>query len=271
VPESRVHVEGHGRMSREAGKDAASLAANRRVEIVIEGARFEANAPLELVKAGGEPQKHRDVGVCLRGPARGTRPCANSVKTVERGASSIDIETLSPGIRWLTPEPTRCRDRVDQDRHPARAEADGELRSTARREQLNFDGVSFNDANTVALSRWRGVDLVDGDNELSAKISTRMARWCGRRSARCTYGGSPVRAELVKEASKLVADGRTRPVIALRMFDKYGKPARSGTIANFSVDSPYRSWWEVEQLNDNQILSTGRASRRSKCVRTVSR
>ena len=38
------------------GKDAASLAANRRVDIVIEGSRFEANAPLELVKAGGEPQ-----------------------------------------------------------------------------------------------------------------------------------------------------------------------------------------------------------------------
>ena len=69
------------------------------------------------------------------------------------------------------------------------------------------------------------------------------------------FGGRPVRAEIDKAASKLVADGRTRPVIALRMFDKYGKPARAGTIAAFSVDSPYRSWWEVEQLNDNQILS----------------
>jgi hypothetical protein len=71
------------------------------------------------------------------------------------------------------------------------------------------------------------------------------------------YGGSPVRAVLDKQASKLVADGRTRPVIALRMFDQYGKPARAGTVATFSVDSPYRSWWEVEQLDDNQILSTG--------------
>jgi outer membrane protein OmpA-like peptidoglycan-associated protein len=69
VPENRVHVEGHGSDEPvNSGKDAASLAANRRVEIVIEGARFEANAPLELVKAGGEPQKLATVGVVLRGP-----------------------------------------------------------------------------------------------------------------------------------------------------------------------------------------------------------
>ncbi len=41
------------------------------------------------------------------------------------------------------------------------------------------------------------------------------------------------------------------------MFDKYGKPARTGTLAAFTVDSPYRSMWEVDQLNDNQILSNG--------------
>ncbi len=63
VPAARVHVEGRGSDEPlNAGKDAASLAANRRVEIVIEGARFEANAPLELVKAGGEPQKTRNGG-----------------------------------------------------------------------------------------------------------------------------------------------------------------------------------------------------------------
>ena len=60
VPEARVHVEGRGSDEPvNQGKDAASLAANRRVEIVIEGSRFEANAPLELVKASGEPQKRR--------------------------------------------------------------------------------------------------------------------------------------------------------------------------------------------------------------------
>jgi len=261
VPESRVHVEGHGSDEPvNAGKDAASLAANRRVEIVIEGARFEANAPLELVKAGGEPQTMETVGVVLRGPAAGIHSVRGNVKTTERAApQSFDIEKLSPGIRWLTPEPdavpaiSSIKIAIAHDPKQA-AEL---MLNGAPVNKLNFDGVSFNDANTVGVSRWRGVDLVDGDNELSAKVLDANGEvvWTAKRTVH--FGGSPVRAELDKEASKLVADGRTRPVIALRMFDKYGKPARAGTIANFKVGSPYRSWWEVEQLNDNQILSTG--------------
>ena len=262
VPESRVHVEGHGSDEPlSPGKDAASFAANRRVDIVIEGARFEANAPLELVKTGGEPQKLDTVGVVLRGPSTAVaRSVRNSVNAVERiGSSSIDIESLSPGIRWLTPDadavPAIASIKIAIQHEPKQT-VELSLNGVAIN-SLNFDGVSFNAANTVALSRWRGVDLTDGDNELSAKLvdANGAVVWTAKRTVH--YGGSPVRAELDKEASKLVADGRTRPVIALRMFDKYGKPARSGTIANFSVDSPYRSWWEVEQLNDNQILSTG--------------
>ena len=117
--------------------------------------------------------------------------------------------------------------------------------------------MTVNSVNTVAMSRWRAVDLVDGENRLAARVLEKdgSEAWRGERSVH--FGGSPVRAEVDKAASKLVADGRTRPVIALRMFDKYGKPARAGTIAAFSVDSPYRSWWEVEHLDENQILSNG--------------
>ena len=46
-----------------------------------------------------------------------------------------------------------------------------------------------------------------------------------------------MRAELVREASTLVADGRTRPTIALRMIDASGKPARPGTLGAYRVDA----------------------------------
>jgi uncharacterized repeat protein (TIGR01451 family) len=262
VPEARVHVEGKGSDEPvNAGTDAASLAANRRVEIVIEGARFEANAPLEMVKAGGEPQKLATVGVVLRGPGGAAkRTVRASVIPVERiGSQSIDINELAPGIRWLTPEadavPAISSIKIAI-QHEPRQVVELSLNGAAVN-TLNFDGVAFNANNAIALSRWRGVDLKDGDNELAARImdETGAVVWQAKRTVH--YGGSPVRAELEPQASRLIADGRTRPVIALRMFDKYGKPARAGTIANFSVDSPYRSWWEVEQLNDNQILSTG--------------
>ena len=262
VPASRVVVLGKGADEPlNNGKDAASLAANRRVEIVIEGARFEANSPLQLVNAGGAAQKLDIAGVVLRGPGlavtRKTR--AGSTAQEPTRAALVDVEKLSPGIAWITPE---------QDAVPSI----GSIKVAIQHEKaqvvelavngnavsaLSFDGTALNDAQTVALSRWRGVDLVNGDNELVAKIHDAQGKlvWQGKRVVH--FGGSPVRAEIDKAASRLIADGRTRPVIALRMFDKYGKPARAGTIATFSVDSPYRSWWEVEQLDDNQILSVG--------------
>jgi uncharacterized repeat protein (TIGR01451 family) len=261
VPAQRVYVEGRG--SDEPvndGTDAASLAANRRVEIVIEGSRFEANAPLELVKAGGEPQKVDTVGVVLRGPTtpavRNSRKPASS----EREERQLyDVESLSPGVKWLLPEadatPSIASIKVAI-QHGPRDRVRLLLNGTEV-SPLNYDGAATNKARSVAVSKWRGVDVVDGDNQFEATVLDESGNTVWKDTRVVHYGGGPVRAQVDKEASKLVADGRTRPVIALRMFDKYGKPARAGTLATFSVDSPYRSWWEVEQLDDNQILSTG--------------
>jgi uncharacterized repeat protein (TIGR01451 family) len=261
VPAARVHVEGHGSDEPlKPGKDAASLAANRRVDIVIEGSRFEANAPLELRNAGGEAPKIDTVGVVLRGPGRAVQNVRRVVKPEQQlGGAPIDIETLSPGIQWLTPEadatPPIAAIKIAIQHEPGQKV---ELTNNGRSvDVLNFDGASVNEANTVALSRWRGVDLVNGDNVFAARVLAANGAVVWKAERTVHYGGGPVRAELDKGASKLVADGRARPVIALRMFDSYGKPARAGTIASFSVDSPYRSWWEVDQLNDNQILSNG--------------
>ncbi len=262
VPQARVLVEGHGADEPlKSGKDAASLAANRRVEIMISGARFEANAPLEVRQVGGEAPKLDTVGVVLRGPATAKAlTVRRNVKPEQQvGSAPIDISTLKPGIQWLTPEagatPPIAAIKIAIQHAPGQKVV---LTNNGRAvDVLNFDGVSVNESNTVALSRWRGVDLIDGDNVFAAKVVAANGDVVFQAERTVHYGGGPVRAELDKAASKLVADGRTRPVVALRMFDSYGKPARSGTIASFSVDAPYRSWWQVEQLNDNQILSNG--------------
>lgn len=261
VPALRVQVEGRGADEPlSTGKDAASLAANRRVEIVIEGSRFEANAPLELLKAGGEPRKVDTVGVVLRGPATpSTRGARKSAATEREDRQLFDIESLSPGVKWLMPAadatPSIASVKVaiqHGPRHSVKLLLNG-----AEVNPLNYDGALTNKAKTVTVSKWRGVDLVDGDNRFEATIVDDAGQVVWKDSRVVHYGGGPVRAQIDKAASKLIADGRTRPVIALRMFDKYGKPARAGTLATFTVDSPYRSWWEVEQLDDNQILSTG--------------
>jgi uncharacterized repeat protein (TIGR01451 family) len=261
VAEAHVHVEGRGSdQPVSQGKDAASLAANRRVEIVIEGSRFEANAPLELVTASGQPQKLETAGVVLRGPgiAQGQKR-KRALADNRPAAVSFDVGELKPGIAWLTPEADSVAAiasiKIAIQHEPGQAV---ELTNNgAPVNPLNFDGVSLNESNTVALSRWRAVSLVDGENRFVARVinADQKVVWQAERSVH--FGGGPVRAEIDKQASKLIADGRTHPVIALRMFDKYGKPARAGSTTAFSLDAPYRSMWEVEQLDDNQILSTG--------------
>jgi len=262
VPATRVQVEGHGSdQPLNNGSDPASLAANRRVDITIEGARFEANAPLEMAKAGGTAENIQTQGVVLRGAGAALAKAHRNTATADTQPRSqfIDVSTLSPGIRWLTPEadatPPIGAIKVAIQHEPKQTV---ELSINGHPvDVLNFDGVAVNDAETVALSRWRGVGLNDGDNKLVARILDSEGKQVWQAERLVHYGGGPVRAEVDKTASKLIADGRTHPVIALRMFDKYGKAARAGTMATFSVDSPYRSWWEVEQLDDNQILSHG--------------
>ncbi len=261
VAADQVHVEGRGADEPlNAGADAASLAANRRVEIVIEGARFEANAPLEIANAGGEAEALATRGVILRAPKNGVAASARKGTRPEAPLkNSIDVATLQPGIRWLAPEndavPPIAAIKIAI-QHGPRQQVELTVNG-APVNKLTFDGVTMNDADTVGLSRWRGVLLRDGANLLSAKVidENGTVAWSGERTVH--YGGGPVRAEIDLAASKLIADGRTRPVIALRMYDSYGKVARVGTIATFSVDSPYRSMWEVESLDDNQILAIG--------------
>jgi uncharacterized repeat protein (TIGR01451 family) len=262
VPQSRVKVEGRGADEPvSSGTDAASLAANRRVEIIIEGARFEANAPLTLVAAGGKAEAIATQGVILRGPQAGAPKRAERKFNNDKLGMGVvvDVEALQPGIAWHAPlanaTPEISVTKVAIQHQPGQSV---ELTVNGKPvDPLTFDGVQLNAKNTVALSRWRAVQLVDGDNRMVARVlnGDGSEAWSAERSVH--FGGGPVRAEVDKAASKLVADGRTRPVIALRMYDKYGKPARAGMLAAFSVDSPYRSWWEVEQLNDNQILSNG--------------
>jgi uncharacterized repeat protein (TIGR01451 family) len=262
VPAARVQVEGRGSdVPVATGKDAVSLAANRRVEIVIEGARFAANAPLELGVAGSQADPVDTRGVILRGPSIARKSVTRSPNADDKIGLGvkIDVEALQPGRSWLAPladaSPPISVTKVAIQHLPGETV---ELTVNGRPvDALTFDGVSSNAANTVAVSRWRAVDLVDGDNRMVARVLGEGGREVWRAERVVHFGGGPVRAELDKSASKLTADGRSVPVIALRMFDKYGKPARAGTIAAFTVDSPYRSMWEVEQLDDNQILSNG--------------
>ena len=63
---------------------------------------------------------------------------------------------------------------------------------------------------------------------------------------------TPTRVELVPEQSNLVADGRTRPVVAIRVLDRNNRPLREGVSGNFTLNAPYESAEQVDRQQLNQ-------------------
>jgi uncharacterized repeat protein (TIGR01451 family) len=270
VAEQAIRVEGAGPDEPLAsGSDPASLALNRRVEIAISGARFAGEAPLELVSAAarGDAVPTRDAvprpaqGSGRADPADGSAAALGKLQPVAAGAAfeAIDVERETGEARWLAPQqnavlaiPSVKLAVAHEPRQRVELELDGRPVPA-----LNFDGATVNGTRTAAVSRWRGVDLHDGENVFVAIVRNEDGSEAARLMRTVHYGGGAVRAELDRGASTLVADGRGRPVIALRLFDAHGKPARPGTLGAFRVEAPYRSWWEVQALDDNPLLAVG--------------
>ena len=60
-------------------------------------------------------------------------------------------------------------------------------------------------------------------------------------------------AQFVKDQSVLVADGLTRPRIAVRLTDRTGRPIPHGAVGEFSITAPYRPAVEVDAEQAAQL------------------
>jgi uncharacterized repeat protein (TIGR01451 family) len=178
------------------------------------------------------------------------------IKTQKISADTFDqayLETASPGVAWLWPEnasvPPIPSVKVAIQHLPGQQLTlmlNGKPVSP-----LNFDTMMLNRAKTAAISRWRGVDVRDGNNQFELIVKDKQGREVTRLERMVHYSGLPVRAELIKEESVLVADGRTVPVIAVRFTDQAGYPAREGVVGEFVLKAPYLSEQEKKDLQKN--------------------
>ena len=176
------------------------------------------------------------------------------------GGEVPNIESLTPGIDWELPR-TDFYPAITSIKAAVRHEPgqNVELRlDGAPVSALNFYGTAENRAHTVAVSLWRGVDIPEGPSQLVAIVRAADGTEVTRLTRDIHFGGGPARAEYDAAASVLVADGRTHPLLRIKLADAYGKPARRGTLGTFRVDPPRRSWFEVQSLTENQLLATGR-------------
>ncbi len=234
---------------------ADGRARNRRVEMVLSGVRPSRPSFLEVTQASSGTQVAETQGAI---PGTEAERSARDEDEVAAAQNEAPIESLAPGIEMLLPgeddAPAVPATKLSIKHAPGQTVevwVNGEPVNAA-----NFDGIEFNKARTVAVSRWAGVELSDGENELRAVVQDADGTRAETLRRTIVFAGTPIRGEILLEESTLVADGKTRPVIAVRLFDRAGDRARRGMVGAFRVEAPYRSWWDVENDRRNPLVQT---------------
>ena len=170
---------------------------------------------------------------------------------------SASIESASSGTAWLWPP---------QGHYPAIASIKVAIKHDPRDQvklllnnegidPIYFDGLVRKSDNAVAISIWRGIHLKEGDNQLEAVLVDASGKETGRLQKTIHYSGPPVKAMLVPERSRLIANGRNPNVLAVRFVDKDGHPAREGVLGEYRLDPPYVSQQRADELQQSPLTA----------------
>ena len=169
---------------------------------------------------------------------------------------TVLIESLTPGDEWLWPTEgynPSIPGLAVMVKHAAKATI--ELTNNGRAvPAVNLSGTSRNADGTVAVTNWAGIDLVIGENRLVVRLEQDGTVTTLTRTIH--YSGPPVDVSLATGESRLVADGLTSPIVAVRLVDRDGHPARERVVGTFHVDPPYRSMSQLDAQRDNPLATT---------------
>ena len=112
---------------------------------------------------------------------------------------------------------------------------------------MNLAALDGNTARDVFISRWRGIDLLEGRNEFVAVVRNASGQIVKTLNEEISYVTTIARAAGVPDQSELVADGRAVPIMAIRLEDEAGRPVHAGRITTIQVESPYRLYSESRE------------------------
>jgi uncharacterized repeat protein (TIGR01451 family) len=164
----------------------------------------------------------------------------------------------TPGIEWLFPDehhnPRAPVLRVAIKHLPGQHVALTVNRK--RTDPLQFDAID--EGAGVAVSRWSSLPLAPGDNILVARVLGPDGALVKELTRTVHVATAGMRADFVPEHSRLVADGLTRPLIAVRVTDGAGRPVTAGTLVPFKVDAPHQAAQEVELEQSRQLAGRER-------------
>lgn len=194
--------------------------------------RVQADAPDAERKAAGAEQDWLAVG---DGPPEFLFP-------------AVDYNPRAPAVRVV------IRHRVDQ---TIELKVDGKPV-----DPIAFDGTRQAPGGRYAVSTWRGVPLNGENTRLSAKVRGAKGAVVTELTRDVHYSLGPARVELIESRSRLIADGQSRPMLALRILDRKGRPVRAGSTGEFQLSAPYETAEAVDATQQQVISGQGRRAPR---------
>lgn len=126
----------------------------------------------------------------------------------------------------------------------------------AKVSMLNYDGKTSSPDHEMAIDRYRGVDLLKGENTIEIRLYNPSGRVYDILKRTVFIANTPAKIFYMPELSNPVADGINPSIIAVKLLDANNKPLRQGMIGNFSVSAPYSSMSSVEQFRNNPLAAT---------------
>lgn len=123
-----------------------------------------------------------------------------------------------------------------------------------------LDGTKVSSEETYAVTIWRGIPLGQETTHLTAMVRGVDGSVVAELTRDVAFVSAPWDAEIVPDRSHLVADGKSRPVIAVRLSDRQGRPVRSGVSGSVTLNSPYQSAAMLDQMQLHQLTGQGSAS-----------
>lgn len=129
-------------------------------------------------------------------------------------------------------------------------------------DNIASDGTRTAPDRSYAISVWRGIPITGNKADLVAVLRNGDGREAARFVRTVHFASNPARIEMLPAQSKLVADGSTRPVVALRITDRYGRPVHAGIAGDFELDAPYESAEVLDALQQRALSGLDRRSPR---------
>ena len=166
------------------------------------------------------------------------------------------LDRQTEEIEWVYPQPERTPSARSVNigiKHAARDTVRLLLNGRAV-SSLNFTGRDIAATKAAAISRWRGVDILEGRNEFKAEVLDPAGKVKQTLYEVIWFNADVERARLVDDRSILVADGRTTPVIALRVENSAGRPVHAGRIVSVDIEGDYRLQTD-DQFEDESAVT----------------